>query len=49
MQKRKEDEKGPKNDEGRELWLDDTTLNEVAKTSDEEESEDSLTGNEDEN
>jgi hypothetical protein len=47
MQKRKGEENQPKNTESRELWLDETTLDEVANTSNKKDDENS-TENEDE-
>jgi hypothetical protein len=37
MSKRKEDEKEPQNTEARELWLDDTAMNELSQKSSAEE------------
>ena len=40
MQKRKDEDKEPKNEEGREVWLDDTTISELSTTSYDEDDND---------
>lgn len=48
MKIKKHEEKEADNNKSRKVWLDDTTLNEIAKTSDEEENSDQQDENENE-